>query len=206
MRLTLRLVAVAVLIALALPAGTPAAHAEGKGVPLTYEKCSPAERAQVLEAMVAAEEALVSVILDLGSAHPSKITLWELDRWFGTGANVNQVLRIYRYLHKRLRHDADPIEMVCDRNEPLYGWTMIEIDGNAWIGFGNSFFETNLKGGFDTRMGTVIHEVSHMERGVASDDIVYGVNDALALARDDPALAMRNADNIEYFVEALIVE
>ena len=191
-------------IALVLLAGSQSAHAEGKAVPLTYDKCSPAERTQVTEAMASAEAALSSVIRDLGSAHPSKIALFELDRWFGHGADIGQVLRIYRNLHKRLRHDADPIESVCDRTEPLYGWTMMEVDGDAWIGFGRSFFETVLVGGFDTRMGTVIHEVSHLERGIGSDDIAYGVEDALNLARDNPVLALRNADNIEYFIESLM--
>jgi len=55
--------------------------------------------------------------------------------------------------------------------------------------------------GDDNKVGILTHELSH---AIAStDDIVYGKDPCRNLATQKPAKAVKNADNFEYFVEAL---
>ena len=55
--------------------------------------------------------------------------------------------------------------------------------------------------GRDSKMGTLIHEMSHFNVVAATDDYVYGATGAHNLALTDPAKAIDNADNHEYFAE-----
>ena len=55
--------------------------------------------------------------------------------------------------------------------------------------------------GTDSQMGTVVHEASHFNDIAATDDWVYGQADARSLASSNPARAVDNADNHEYFCE-----
>jgi Lysine-specific metallo-endopeptidase/Hemopexin len=55
--------------------------------------------------------------------------------------------------------------------------------------------------GRDSKFGVFVHEWSHAVAG--TDDIAYGFDAALDLARTRPQDAVRNADNHEYMVEML---
>lgn len=60
--------------------------------------------------------------------------------------------------------------------------------------------EPDVKG-INTKLGTIIHELSH---AVAyTDDLTYGQQSCMALANSQPELAIRNADNYHYFSEPL---
>ena len=62
-------------------------------------------------------------------------------------------------------------------------------------------YKQALHTGADSKMGILTHELSHAI--LSTDDHVYGQSQCQDLARDNPAYAIRNADNFEYFVEAL---
>ncbi len=66
----------------------------------------------------------------------------------------------------------------------------------------DAFFNASISGGFDTKMGTLIHEISHFKAVAGTDDNAYGVAAACMLAANDPTMAKDNADNYEYFAEA----
>jgi len=53
----------------------------------------------------------------------------------------------------------------------------------------------------DSQPGTLIHEWSHFNDMMDTNDYQYGTTNIQALARDDPCTARRNADNIEAFAE-----
>ncbi|KAK2559347.1 Extracellular protease [Acropora cervicornis] len=52
----------------------------------------------------------------------------------------------------------------------------------------------------DNKMGILTHELSHAI--ISTDDIVYGQNACIELAKNAPNDAINNADNFEYFLEA----
>lgn len=55
--------------------------------------------------------------------------------------------------------------------------------------------------GTDSKAGTLIHEMSHFNAVAGTDDVVYGQTGARNLAATNPAAALDNADNHEYFAE-----
>jgi peptidyl-Lys metalloendopeptidase len=55
--------------------------------------------------------------------------------------------------------------------------------------------------GTDSKAGTLVHETSHFNVVAGTDDYVYGTAGAQSLAKTDPAKALDNADNHEYFAE-----
>jgi len=55
--------------------------------------------------------------------------------------------------------------------------------------------------GTDSKAGTLIHEMSHFNVVAGTSDYVYGQTGAANLALTDPAKAIMNADNHEYFAE-----
>lgn len=71
------------------------------------------------------------------------------------------------------------------------------------------FWPAPLKG-TDSRAGVLAHEMSHFNDLGATDDVVYegntmyGVSNALLLAKQEPKLALKNADNYEYYLEGAI--
>jgi Lysine-specific metallo-endopeptidase len=55
--------------------------------------------------------------------------------------------------------------------------------------------------GANSKLGSIVHEVTHYFLTGNTDDIRYGKNDCLQLAQQDPDSALKNADNYEYFIE-----
>lgn len=55
--------------------------------------------------------------------------------------------------------------------------------------------------GTDSRAGTLVHETSHFNVVAATGDYGYGQTNAHNLAVSNPAKAITNADNHEYFTE-----
>lgn len=55
---------------------------------------------------------------------------------------------------------------------------------------------------FDSKPGTLIHELSHFNNVAGTDDHAYGQAAVQNLARTDPDRAIKNADSQEYFVES----
>jgi hypothetical protein len=68
------------------------------------------------------------------------------------------------------------------------------------INLGLKFFSAPSIG-MNSQLGTVIHEVTHYFLTGNTQDVRYGKDACLDLARRDPDSAIRNADNFEYFVE-----
>lgn len=63
-----------------------------------------------------------------------------------------------------------------------------------------AFYRLDQNGGVDSAPGVLVHEATHV-RPIFTQDHVYGISNARALARISPARAVANADNYEYFFE-----
>jgi hypothetical protein len=68
------------------------------------------------------------------------------------------------------------------------------------INLGLKFFNAPATG-MDSRLGTIVHEVTHYFLTGNTEDIRYGKDGCLRLARQNPDSALKNADNYEYFIE-----
>jgi peptidyl-Lys metalloendopeptidase len=55
---------------------------------------------------------------------------------------------------------------------------------------------------WDSRPGTIVHEISHFNAVAGTRDVAYGRANCEALARNNPSDAVRNADSHEYLAES----
>jgi len=90
----------------------------------------------------------------------------------------------------------------CDDEPNVFAY-VYPSDKTHTIYVCGAFWKAPVSGGFDTRAGTLIHELSHFDDICDTNDWVYGVNGAKNLARTNPDRAVNNADNYEYFCESV---
>jgi len=118
--------------------------------------------------------------------------------WFGayTSArwtHVRDVIgRIYRNTVVAYR---------CD-DENAYAY-VYPTDTTHTIYCCRAFWPAPTAGGYDTKAGTLIHELSHFNNIGSTGDYAYGTAAARSLASSNPDRARANADNYEYFSESL---
>ena len=117
--------------------------------------------------------------------------------WFGTfdKSRARHVLRTYQRIAKAL---DSGIEFACDCVKQQYA--------HAFPGFKCkihlcALFWSAPWSGLDSKPGVIVHELSH--EVLRGGDFRYSVAKAEKLAVNFPWLAVRNADNYEYFAESL---
>ncbi len=86
----------------------------------------------------------------------------------------------------------------CKCKQPYYAY--VYPDKPYYIYLCKVFWQAPLTG-TDSQAGTLIHEMSHFNVVAQTDDYVYGQTGAINLAITNPAQAIMNADNHEYFAE-----
>jgi hypothetical protein len=89
-----------------------------------------------------------------------------------------------------------------DASGGLYAYVDPSDLGKVYLGL--QFFKAPASTGYDSRLGTLVHEMTHYWiTGSTNSEFgdIYPKEECLELARADPAKAQRNAQNYEYFVE-----
>jgi len=119
--------------------------------------------------------------------------------WFGTfsQSNHNFALSVFNSIRNRLN------------NFDFNGYCNPAGCGNNVYGYvypTDTTFTVYLCGLFwnvpNERVNTIVHEMSHFRSLGGTNDYAYGKNNCMALARNNPNQATRNADNICYFAES----
>ncbi|MFE5197960.1 M35 family metallo-endopeptidase [Streptomyces sp. NPDC056601] len=80
------------------------------------------------------------------------------------------------------------------------GWYAYTYANTRKVWFCSGFWSAPVTG-TDSKFGTAVHELSHAV--CSTNDLAYGESGAHSLATANPANAIRNADNHEYFTEHL---
>jgi len=121
--------------------------------------------------------------------------------WFGayTTARYNYVRDTIGLINRNTR-----VIYRCDDERGVYAY-VYPADAQQNIYLCEAFWSAREAGGFDTKAGTLIHELSHFNTIGQTGDYAYGVTAARNLASNDPERATANADNYEYFCESLWV-
>lgn len=112
-------------------------------------------------------------------------------------------------------------------DEVLYKDNAIDSHGRRIVNICPPFLESqgqaiNASGhqkgdAFTSRAATLVHELTHLPVAKTDDisheacsggesNICYGLSDSLALAKANPDVAQRSADNYAYFVERLVLD
>ena len=158
--------------------------------------CTAAERAAVTEAYaVARERAAEGLRVAMANPNDARVV-----RWFGQGQErrVVQVLQaVVRQLDTPDYTIACASSAYCVQRQPM----AYTSHANRIVGYCAGFFRASLTGE-DSRMGTVIHELTHL--AAQTQDHAYGRNNARALSTAKATnRAAENADSYEYFIETL---
>jgi len=118
--------------------------------------------------------------------------------WFGAPNSSRQstVTTHFRNIYSAL--DTQRIAFDCTCNEEFYAYVYPSEPYIIYLC--NTFWSANMTG-TDSQAGTLVHEVAHFTIVAATDDHAYGHPGSKALAISDPAKAVFNSDNHEYFAE-----
>ncbi|MBK7319957.1 M35 family metallo-endopeptidase [Candidatus Villigracilis affinis] len=97
--------------------------------------------------------------------------------------------------------NANPMTFDCSLDACQSGWFAYVYPDQPYTIHLCDAFWTAPTTGTDSQAGTLIHEVTHFTIVADTDDYAYGQSAAKALAISNPAQAVMNADNHEYFAE-----
>ncbi len=127
----------------------------------------------------------------LGGSDPNYL------QWFGPfdESRAQYVRRTYQLI---LRAFERGFECACDDKGKAYASVFPGL--KLKIHVKPRFWSKLPYKGFDSKPGTIVHELAH--EVLRGGDFCYGTDFATRLAAVLPSLAVRNADNYQYFAES----
>ena len=178
------------------PTTTERVKLAAAAVTLTYRGCSTSEKTALKTAVSNAaqfsqkSEAWLAANPSGGGAYTT---------WFGTysSSRFSRVTSAYSHITSELT--SKTVTLDCTSDEDYYAY--VYPDEPYVIYLCNAFW-TAPATGTDSKAGTLVHESSHFTVNGGTDDHVYGQTAAKQLAKSNPANAVDNADNYEYFAES----
>ncbi|WP_439548917.1 M35 family metallo-endopeptidase [Falsiroseomonas sp.] len=164
--------------------------------------CSPNQMSVARAALQRAKTAMNTSISRLEA--PDTNTVNRLQEWFGrfTPPTVTRVKDILT----RAVVFTDGVSFRClNVSQGVYAY--VYSSRPFGITLGDLFFPAPELG-FDSKPGVLIHEMTHftLVGGTGDAGGRYGVAAARQRAIADPNLALRTADNFEYFVESIALQ
>ncbi|QRV77969.1 peptidyl-Lys metalloendopeptidase [Ceratobasidium sp. AG-Ba] len=168
---------------------------------VSFTGCNPTQQSQIAEAATASDNYVAEANAYLASISSGTA---RYTTWFGSfrASRYDTVVSHFN----RIGTDATATNYDCTacRTEPgiNFATTFAYVDPSlpGKINLCGQFWSAPITG-TDSRAGTIVHENSHFTVNGGTDDHAYGQNDSQALAKSNPAQAVDNADNHEYFVE-----
>ena len=118
--------------------------------------------------------------------------------WFGAPNSSRQstVTSHFNNIYSAL--DTQNITFDCTCSDSYYAYVYPNQPYTVYLC--NAFW-TAPANGTDSQAGTLVHEIAHFNIVANTDDHAYGHSASKALAVSDPAKAVFNSDNHEYFAE-----
>lgn len=158
--------------------------------------------------LVVAKDALARAVsaLDEGIAaidRGNNDDLTRLQNWLGVKSS-NEAKGV-RDVLVRSRVFAKGATFLCAVNTNIKlgdVFASVQPDKSFAITLGPFFFKAP-DGGFDSKPGIIVHEMTHFELAGATQDVIVGREQARKLAASNPNAAQQSAENLEYFVEAV---
>jgi peptidyl-Lys metalloendopeptidase len=162
---------------------------------LSFTKCTTTQAADVTTALNAASVMANGAATYLGGAGSGTPRYTE---WFGAySANGWNTAKTH-YTAIKDAIDTKALKFDCGCKKTYYAYVYPAQPYNVYLC--KAFWSAPVSG-TDSRGGTIIHELSHFNAVAGTDDFAYGQTNAKALAISNPAKALDNADNHEYFAE-----
>lgn len=161
---------------------------------LAVTNCSASQQTTIHSAMEHAKTHAHTAHTYLTAGHTGS----RYSTWFGTYVSSR-----YATLRAHFAAIADalhnkPITVDCGCQASYYAYVYPTQPYKIYVC--NGFWTAPLRGA-DSKLGTLIHEISHFNAVASTDDWAYGQPGAKSLATSDPLRALDNADSHEYFAE-----
>ena len=120
--------------------------------------------------------------------------------WFGAynTTRENTVKSNFSKIDTAMDQSGGQLKINCGCNQNYYAYVYPSRPYEIFVC--KAFWNAPLTG-TDSKAGTLVHEMSHFSVVAGTEDHVYGQAGAKNLAISDPARAIDNADNHEYFAE-----
>jgi peptidyl-Lys metalloendopeptidase len=178
------------------PRGAPPAAAAPANAPagLGYSNCSNAQQGVIAEAVQAGH----AMAADAEAYLHRKTLGARYTTWFGALDAARSTRVGNNFVAIRDAFATRPVTVDCGCNEPYYAY--VYPNQPYKIHVCRAFWNAPMTG-TDSKGGTLVHEMSHFTVVADTDDWAYGQPAAAALAVEDPARAIGNADSHEYFGE-----
>lgn len=127
----------------------------------------------------------------------------DFGKWFGlvTKRKRDIILKRVRKMLEACKDlGVNDFELVIEsEDEKLFGYVYNIIGSRPKIYLGVRFWK--IKNNDErSRVGVIIHELSHLKDIGKTNDTTYGMKDSLILARNYPDEALFNADSFEFFI------
>ncbi|NIM14355.1 MAG: peptidase M35 [Candidatus Aminicenantes bacterium] len=161
--------------------------------------CSQTQRDTLNSALVEAREYASGALIALqGTSVSDRPNATRYTTWFGvySSSRYNTIINNFDKIHDALSNET--ITFNCDCNENYYAYVYPNDPYKIYLC--NLFWSAPLVG-TDSKMGTIIHEISHFYVVTGTKDHAYGHANCKNLANTDPSKAIQNADSHEYFAE-----
>jgi peptidyl-Lys metalloendopeptidase len=163
--------------------------------------CAGNELATAQTALSQAIDALKNTISGINSG--DAVTANKAMTWLGVH-NSTEAEQVKDVLNRALAL-ADNPSFLCDNSTyvklgDVYAHVLPTDPFVIKLG---AFFWPAPDSGFDSKPGTLIHEMTHFSSVGATADLAKDTRSSKTLAQSDPAGARHNANNYEYFVESV---
>jgi peptidyl-Lys metalloendopeptidase len=179
-----------------------AAKAEAEAAPAleavsgstTFNRCTTSQQSTLLTARTSASNYATNArsYLQAGTVSARYTT------WFGVynASRYNTVSYNFSQIGNAM--DTAAVKFDCSCKKSYYAYVYPSQPYTIYL---CKVFWSAPMTGTDSKAGTLIHEMSHFNVVAGTDDYVYGQTGAKNLAISNPAQAVDNADNHEYFAE-----
>jgi len=166
---------------------------------IVYTGCDDADTQRVVNA-----DSNMGVTVPQAKADVDSGCTSSYQQWFGAcnAVRQNTVSTTLGNINtqRNAGYGADCTQQGCGRNTFAF---VYPNDKTHTIHLCSIFFSTNQNQcQYDSTGGTLVHEMSHFTDVGGTGDYAYGTAAAQQLAQSDPAKAVNNADNYEYYTES----
>lgn len=161
-------------------------------------KCPTTYQNQFILAQTNALTLTISALKHLDNAKSSKYKIW-----FGakTKSRVKTVKKHFTKIGNVLRNGKLVADCSCMYEDDYYAYVYPARTAQKTVYLCGAFWSAKQLG-FDSKAGTLIHEISHFRDIAKTDDIRYSQELCKLLAKTSPKKAIRNADSHEYYAES----
>jgi len=167
--------------------------------------CNATQRAQITEALGIAERIAISARDALRSA-PVELrpTARRYTEWFGqfSSARYATAQTAFDRIASALSNQTIGFDCTCNISNRENVFAFVFANDPFNMNVCPVFFRVRPSG-TDSRSGTIVHEISHFNVVIGSDDFQSALNQSGSrqLANSNPSAAIRNANAFEYFAE-----